>query len=322
MDKFNENQKKVIKTIDVPLLVIAGPGSGKTRTLVERVSYLINEKNIKAENILLATFTEKASRELITRISMNISLNKDISDMYIGTIHSICLRIIDENIESSYLKRNYRVLDDLEQKFFIYKKMKYFLNLDGSLEFFQFLEKAKYWDRAIELKKWIDRINEEGIDVAKEIGDERLEYLKKVNELYKKMLFKENLVDFSNIQLECYRILIENSEVLKKIREKINYIMIDEYQDTNLIQEKIFLLITGEKNNICVVGDDDQGIYRFRGATVKNILKFERNFEKDLCEKIDLNINYITSQSKNISKISEIFDNFNNYNKINQNKIK
>ncbi|MDP0506782.1 MAG: ATP-dependent DNA helicase [Fusobacterium sp. JB019] len=292
MDKFNENQKKVIKTIDVPLLVIAGPGSGKTRTLVERVSYLINEKNIKAENILLATFTEKASRELITRISMNISLNKDISDMYIGTIHSICLRIIDENIEYSYLKRNYRVLDDLEQKFFIYKKMKYFLNLDGSLEFFKFLEKAKYWDRAIELKKWIDRINEEGIDVAKEIGDERLEYLKKVNELYKKMLFKENLVDFSNIQLECYRILIENLEVLKKIREKINYIMIDEYQDTNLIQEKIFLLITGEKNNICVVGDDDQGIYRFRGATVKNILKFERNFEKGICEKIDLNINY------------------------------
>ncbi|MFK4785217.1 CRISPR-associated protein Cas4 [Fusobacterium sp. MFO224] len=292
MDKFNENQKKVIETIDAPLLVIAGPGSGKTRTLVERVSYLINKKNIKAENILLATFTEKASKELITRISMNIGLGIDISDMYIGTIHSICLRIIDENIEYSYLKRNYKVLDDLEQKFFIYKNMKKFLNIEGSLEFFEFLEKVKYWDRAVELKKWIDRINEEGIDIAEKIGDKRLNYLKKVNNLYKDLLFQENVVDFSNIQFECYRILSENIEVLKEIRKKINYIMIDEYQDTNLIQEKIFLLITGEKNNICVVGDDDQGIYRFRGATVKNILNFEQKFEKGNFKKIELNINY------------------------------
>lgn len=296
MDKFNKNQKKVVETTDSPLLVIAGPGSGKTRTLVERVSYLINKKKVKSKNILLATFTEKASKELITRISAKISGQIDIGEMYIGTIHSICLRIIDENINYSYLKRNYRVLDDLEQKFFIYKKMKDFLNVDGSLDFFQFLEKRKSWDKAVELKKWIDRINEEGTSVVKDIGNERLEYLKKVNTLYKKMLFKENIVDFSNIQFECYRILIENSKVLEKMREKINYIMIDEYQDTNLIQEKIFLLITGEKNNICVVGDDDQGIYRFRGATVRNILKFEKNFEDGKCKKIELNINYRSNE--------------------------
>lgn len=293
MEKFNKNQLKVIKTIDSPLLVIAGPGSGKTRTLVERVIYLLNEKKIKGENILLGTFTEKASKELITRISMKINKNIDISEMYIGTIHSICLRIIDENIEYSHLRRNYKILDELEQKFFIYKKMKKFIEIEGSSNFFLFMERYKFWDRAVELKKWLDRINEEDIHIEKDIGNERVKYLKKVNEIYKELLFQENVIDFSNIQFECYRILLENKIILEKMRKKINYIMIDEYQDTNLIQEKIFLLIArGEKNNICVVGDDDQGIYRFRGATVKNILRFDKNFNKGECQKIELNINY------------------------------
>lgn len=296
MEKLNERQKEVVTTIDSPLLVIAGPGSGKTKTLVERVSYLLNEKNIMPQHILVVTFMEKAARELITRISNKISENIDISAMYIGTIHSICLRIIDENIEYSRLKKNYKILDDLEQRFFIYTQIKKFDNLEGSTDFFYDLQKTKAWDKAGELQKWIDRINEEGIENLLVDKNRNINFLKNAHKKYIELLFEENFIDFSNIQFECYRILNENPEVLTMVQDKINYIMIDEYQDTNHIQEKLFFLITGEKNNICVVGDDDQSIYRFRGATVSNILKFEKNFKNNNCKKIELNINYRSNQ--------------------------
>ena len=126
-ENLNEKQKKAVLHINGPLLIIAGPGSGKTKTLVERVLHLLNDVGAEPKNILLATFTEKASRELITRVSENIEKNINFSEMYVGTIHSICLRIIDENIEKSFLKKNYKVLDDMDQKFFIYKNMKIFI---------------------------------------------------------------------------------------------------------------------------------------------------------------------------------------------------
>lgn len=291
---LNEKQKEAVTYTEGPLLIIAGPGSGKTRTLVERVSYILNKKNVEPKNILLATFTEKASRELITRVSENIKSDVNISEMYIGTIHSICLRIIDENIEKSILKRNYKVLDELEQKFFIYKNLKRFESIEGFENFFTEMNAHNSWKKAGVLKKWIDKINEEKLDNEniKKSVDKKILYLNVVHERYRELLFEENSLDFSNIQLECLRILLENEDVLEKIRKDIKYVMIDEYQDTNTVQEKLFLLIAGEKKNICVVGDDDQGIYRFRGATVRNILHFQKNFKENECKKIELDINY------------------------------
>ena len=295
---LNEKQKEAIYYTEGPLLIIAGPGSGKTKTLVERVTYLLNEKKVEPKNVLLATFTEKASRELISRVSENIKSNINLSEMYIGTIHSICLRIIDENIEKSILKRNYKVLDSLEQRFFIYTKMKNFEEIEGFEEFFNGMNAVGRWRKAGIFQKWIDKINEEKLDNEniKKTTNKKILYLEKIHKKYKELLFDENSIDFSNIQLECLRIISENKDVLSKIYETIKYIMIDEYQDTNTVQEALFLLIAGERKNICVVGDDDQGIYRFRGATVKNILQFQKNFKENECKKIELDINYRSNE--------------------------
>ena len=297
-ENLNEKQKKAVLHINGPLLIIAGPGSGKTRTLVERVLYLLNDAGAEPKNILLATFTEKASRELITRVSESIEKNINFSEMYVGTIHSICLKIIDENIEKSFLKKNYKVLDDMDQKFFIYKNLKKFENIEGFENFFTGMNASGHWRKAGILRKWIDKINEEKLDNKniENSSDNRIVFLNEVHKRYRELLFLENSIDFSNIQLECLRMVLENSEILKKLQEEIHYIMIDEYQDTNTVQEKLFLLIGGERKNICVVGDDDQGIYRFRGATVKNILHFQKNFSEGECEKIELDINYRSNE--------------------------
>lgn len=298
LDFLNDKQREAVLCTEGPLLIIAGPGSGKTKTMVERVSYLLNEKNIKPKEILLATFTKKATRELITRVSENLNSDININEMYIGTIHAILERIINENIEKSFLKKGFEVLDEPAQKLLIYKNLKEFEKIEGAEGFFNGMFAFNRWKKAGELRIWIDRINEEilcnpNIEKSK---DDKIKFLKKANEKYKALLFKENNVDFSNLQSECLRIFLENPDVLEKIQENIKYIMIDEYQDTNSIQEKIILLMGAKRKNICVVGDDDQGLYRFRGATVKNILHFQQNFEVNECKKIELSINYRSNE--------------------------
>lgn len=298
MEDLNEKQLEAVKQIDGPVLILAGPGAGKTKTMIERTAYILNQEGVLPENILLSTFTDKASNELISRISRKIKNNLDISQMYIGTIHSLCHRIIDENLEYSKLEKNYRIFDDLEQKFFIYSKLKEFEKVEGCKEFFRRNEAFTAWQKSGSLQKWVDRVNEERINNTKIYESSNIDiiFLRRVHERYLELLYEENAIDFSNLQYECYTILATNEEILKKYQEKIKYIMIDEYQDTNSIQEKIFFLIAGERKNICVVGDDDQGLYRFRGATVKNILNFQRNFKEGECKRIDLNINYRSNQ--------------------------
>lgn len=297
---LNESQKQAVLHIDGPLLIIAGPGSGKTRTLVERIVYMIEQRGIAPENILLTTFTERAARELINRISSRLERkNLDLTKMYIGTIHSICLRIIDENIEKSYMRKGYRVLENTDQRFYIYSKLREFKKVDGFDNFFKEGYVLNSWKKAGKLQKWFNKLSEEGVEEEffKGDGNKAITFLTDAYRRYREFLLEDNYLDFSSIQQEAYRILKENRETLKNIRGTIQYIMIDEYQDTNPIQEKIILMLGGEKNNICVVGDDDQGIYRFRGATIKNILEFEKNFLPEECKKIKLEINYRSSKN-------------------------
>ncbi len=293
--ELNEKQYEAVITTEGPLLLISGPGSGKTRTLVERAVHLLVEKKVKPENIFLSTFTEKAARELLTRISERIKEYGEkinINEMYIGTLHSIFLRLIEENIEYSFFKDGYRVLDDTDQHFFIYSKIKYFNSLEGYRDFFRDIGGNSSWERSKKLLEWFNKINEEGkrLDNLK-TTDKKIIFLKEAHRVYHQLLVEENFLDFTTIQRELYRIL-HNEEILEKLQNKIQYIMIDEYQDTNTIQEKIVFLLGEKRENICVVGDDDQGIYRFRGATIKNILKFPERFEKGRCKKINLDINY------------------------------
>ncbi|MFR2317343.1 ATP-dependent DNA helicase [Terrisporobacter sp.] len=293
---INSSQLEAVTTTEGPVLIIAGPGSGKTFTLVERITYLITEKNISPENILISTFTEKAAKEIITRISNRLSdldVEVNINDMYIGTLHSICLRILKDNLEYTRLKKNYRTLDQFEQQYFIYQNIKEFLQIEGYENLYKNNKILSNWRQSNFIVTNVNKLSEENIDPEKLINfnDYKIKVLGKVYKKYLELIKEENIIDFSTIQTETYRLLEENPKILEKLHDQIKYLMIDEYQDTNSIQEKIIFKLCGKQNNICVVGDDDQGLYRFRGATIRNILEFPDKFNGN-CKIVTLNVNY------------------------------
>lgn len=292
---LNSDQVKVLQQTEGPVLVIAGPGSGKTKTLVERVVSLVN-KGISPENIMVATFTDKAAKELITRISnrlLELDIKANLSEMYIGTLHSIFLRILEEHKEYTRLKRNYRLFDQFEQAFFVYRHLNDFLNVDGISELIGDKNISR-WRKAEAIINLLNVVSEEMLDVQR-LKDSQCLSVRALADcylLYQDILSEENALDFSTIQSETLRLLEKHSQVLDSIQEKIRYFMIDEYQDTNTAQEKILLCLASKHNNICVVGDDDQGLYRFRGATIRNILEFANNFPKGECKTFYLQTNY------------------------------
>ena len=290
----NEGQRQAIEATDGPVLITAGPGTGKTFTLVQRAIYLIQEKGIKPEEILIATFTEKAAKELITRITNELSARGivvNINEMYIGTFHSLCLRIIKEHLEYTRLKKNFRTLDQFDQSYTVFQNIYRFRgikNLDDVLS------SQGAWRRAGEICSLVNNLSEELVSPDELIADSdvRIAALGSILKVYQEILTENNLMDFSAIQTEAYWLLTNHPEVLSELQTKIRYIMIDEYQDTNYIQEQLVFLLAGERKNICVVGDDDQGLYRFRGATIRNILEFPHKFADGECRIIPLVVNY------------------------------
>ena len=290
----NKNQIDAIKTTEGPLLIIAGPGTGKTYTLVKRIVYLITEKGIKPEEIFIATFTDKAARELVTRITnelLALDIPINLNEMYVGTFHSICLRILSDHLEYTRIKKNYRMLDQFDQVYLLFQNINRFRTLPG----FDTLDLPQgTWKQASQLAKYINNLTEELVDTSEMIADadSRIAAIARCVDEYNTILLEENLIDFSSIQTECYALLQNNPEILSKLRKSIKYIMVDEYQDTNYIQEQFVLMLADEQKNVCVVGDDDQGLYRFRGATIRNILQFKENFPGDTCKQIYLTENY------------------------------
>ena len=291
---IDDEKKDAIKTTEGPLLIIAGPGSGKTKALVERIVYLIF-KGIKPEKIMIATFTEKAAKELITRVSnrlLELDVKLNLNEMYIGTLHSIFLRFLEEYREFTRLKRSYRLLDQFDQRYFIYNNIKSYLKVEDAEEFLG--NRTSNWVKADKLIGYINTVGEENlnVDILKNSDDDGVRIIGCFYEIYSKQVKEDNSLDFSSIQTEAYNLLNDNPDILDEIQEKIKYIMVDEYQDTNTIQEKIILLISNKYNNLCVVGDDDQGLYRFRGATIRNILEFQKNFKEGECKQVTLTTNY------------------------------
>lgn len=288
----NKQQLEAINSLNGPLLIVAGPGTGKTFTLINRALNLIVNYGVKPEEILFATFTEKAANELITRLSFELDKN-DIDfnpdEMYIGTFHSICLRILKDNLAFTNLKKNFNLYDQFDQQYFIYRHFNDFKTIESFDEYF---DHGSYWDKCAEIMKVLNRLNEEMISYNSLLESENKTFkfygslLKKYDDLRQ----ENNFIDFSSIQVEAYKLLNHNKDILSDLQNKIKYMMIDEYQDTNHIQEALTFLIGDKNKNICVVGDDDQAIYRFRGATVRNILEFPHHFVN--CKKIELVNNY------------------------------
>ena len=292
--QVNDAQREAVLATEGPVLMIAGPGTGKTFTLVKRLAYLVIEKGVKPSEIMVVTFTEKAGKELLTRISnefIKYDLNLNINEMYIGTFHSVCLRLLKENSEYAENDNKYRMLDAFEQTYLVCRNIECFNRLGG---YSRHISGRGIWKQSLEICRYVNQMMEELVDVeAMEAdADEDMRFLARLVKRYQELLERNDAMDFSSIQTKTYDMLMQHPEVLDKLRESIRYIMVDEYQDTNYIQEQLVFLLAGDKKNICVVGDDDQGMYRFRGATIRNILEFPSRFAEGECRVIHLDTNY------------------------------
>ncbi|MCY1259364.1 ATP-dependent DNA helicase Rep [compost metagenome] len=294
--KANPQQLEAILATDGPVLIIAGPGSGKTFTLVERIVYLITQKGVAPESLFVVTFTDKAARELTTRISnrlTDLGIKFNLNEMYLGTFHSICLRLLEDFREFTRLKRSFTLFDQFDQQYFLYQRIKEFRELpDAQLVMGD--DQSGRWAQSENLLKWLNKVSEEALDITTLAAAPEVEIraLAACFAKYQELLHENNSLDFSGIQYEALQLLEKRPEVLAQVREKLSYLMVDEYQDTNTIQERILLLLAGEKKNLCVVGDDDQGLYRFRGATIRNILEFPALFDEGQCKQVKLTVNY------------------------------
>ena len=290
----NDAQRAAISITDGPVLITAGPGTGKTFTLVQRTIYLIEEKKVKPESIFIATFTEKAAKELVTRITNELAernITANLNEMYIGTFHSLCLKILKEKLEYTRLRRNYRLLDSFDQQYMVFQSINRFRAIAG-VELI--LPKRGAWRQAATICDYVNKLSEELIPPEELMKDSNpsISMIGQILQTYRQLMDENNLMDFASIQTETYSLLMDNPQLLQEYQDSISYIMVDEYQDTNFIQEQLVFLLAGKRHNICVVGDDDQGLYRFRGATIRNILEFPQKFLEGECKIVPLVVNY------------------------------
>ena len=290
----NDAQRAAISITDGPVLITAGPGTGKTFTLVQRTIYLIEEKKVKPESIFIATFTEKAAKELVTRITNELAernITANLNEMYIGTFHSLCLKILKEKLEYTRLRRNYRLLDSFDQQYMVFQNINRFRSIAG-VELI--LPKRGAWRQAATICDYVNKLSEELIPPEELMKDSNpsISMIGQILQTYRQLMDENNLMDFASIQTETYSLLMDNPQLLQEYQDSISYIMVDEYQDTNFIQEQLVFLLAGKRHNICVVGDDDQGLYRFRGATIRNILEFPQKFLEGECKIVPLVVNY------------------------------
>lgn len=290
--ELNDAQREAIAHTEGPLLVIAGPGSGKTLVLVLRTLNLLLEGLTNPEGILLCTFTEKAAFELRDRLSLlarKLRYDGNLTSLHVGTIHGLANTFLLRYRHHTPLGNNYEVLDELTQLLFIFD---HFSEIIGAQDNGRFLGRWKTRWTAIEgVRNYFNKITEELIDpdVLQASEDPFVRSIGISYKIYVEKLFETNRVDFAH-QQKIFLNLLENPEISKDIKSKIRYAMVDEYQDTNYVQEQMILRLAEEGSNIAVVGDEDQALYRFRGGTVRNILEFPSHF-KD-CYIVTLSVNY------------------------------
>jgi len=292
LENLNSGQKSAAEMLAGPLLIIAGPGSGKTLTLVRRTLNILISGLAKPEEIVLCTFTEKAALELRDRVRQSASdlgFKGDMSGLRVGTLHGIAHELVDLYRHHTPLAANFEVLDDLTQKLFIYDKFDVIVPEMREDKYFGTW--STKWSAIEYLIPYFDKITEELIDPLELLTDSSI-FVQELGNSYisfERELYENNKVDFAHLQKLLVE-LLTNPAVSEKLIPSIKYVMVDEYQDTNFIQEKIVRLLASNSGNLCVVGDEDQSLYRFRGATVRNILEFEINTEN--CQQVVLETNY------------------------------
>ena len=284
LDQLTPEQKEAVIHIKGPVLVIAGAGTGKTRIITYRYAYLVNEKNVSSEKILAVTFTEKATKEMQKRIDSMIDSSID-GEKWINTFHAFSSKILKDKARIIGLKPNFKVLNKLEQGVFFRKTfdnlpLNILRPLNNPYQYFDSL--IAYFNRIKEelvgpdeYKVYVDNLRNSNKDDEKIKREEEI-LLSYVN--YEGDLKANNSLDFASLVFHACFILKKYPEVLKEYQDKFSYIMVDEYQDTNFAQSELIKMLADMHKNILVVGDDDQSIYKFRGASVANILDFEKSF--------------------------------------------
>lgn len=283
-DTLNKEQKEAVLHTEGPLLLLAGAGSGKTRVLTHRVAYLIDEMGVNPWNILAITFTNKAAQEMRERVDQIAGFGAD--QVWVATFHATCMRILRRHIDRLGYDSNFTIYDTDDQKSVIKQVCKR-LNIDTKM----------YKERT--LLSEISSAKDELVDVrefeVKSVGDYKKSVIAKVYREYQETLKKSNALDFDDIIVKTVELFKSCPEVLYNYQERFKYIMVDEYQDTNTAQFELIRLLADGYRNLCVVGDDDQSIYRFRGADIENILSFEQTFPG--ARVIKLEQNYRSTQN-------------------------
>lgn len=281
MDIFeglNDKQHEAVETIEGPCLIIAGAGSGKTKVLTHKIANLIN-RGVKPWNILAITFTNKAANEMKTRVESIIGEDAS-KDMWIGTFHSVCVRILRRTIEQIGFDRSFIIFDTSDQRTLIKSCLKE-LDIDDKL----------FSERGVQAE--ISNAKNEMLEPAqyarKYAGDFRREKIAEIYSLYQNKLRANNAIDFDDIINYTIKVLSESPEYLEYYSEKFHYVLVDEYQDTNKAQFTLITMLAARYGNITVVGDNDQGIYSFRGADISNILNFEKDFPGTKIIKLEQN---------------------------------
>ena len=283
-DTLNKEQKEAVLHTEGPLLLLAGAGSGKTRVLTHRVAYLIDEMGVNPWNILAITFTNKAAQEMRERVDQIAGFGAD--QVWVATFHATCMRILRRHIDRLGYDTNFTIYDTDDQKSVIKQVCKR-LNIDTKM----------YKERT--LLSEISSAKDELVDVrefeVKSVGDYKKSVIAKVYREYQETLKKSNALDFDDIIVKTVGLFKSCPEVLYNYQERFKYIMVDEYQDTNTAQFELIRLLADGYRNLCVVGDDDQSIYKFRGANIRNILDYEKVYPD--AKVIKLEQNYRSTQN-------------------------
>ena len=278
LDTLNPAQREAVEKTEGPVLILAGAGSGKTRVLTTRIGHLIEDKGVQPANILAITFTNKAANEMRERVEE--TLDSDASDMWISTFHSCCVRILRKYINRIGYNRSFVIYDSADQVTLVKDCLKE-LNLS---------------DKVFEPKVIIstisgakDKLYDPKQFKAMHMNDNRMSKIADVYALYQDRLKRNSALDFDDLIFKTVELLKSDKEVLDYYRNRFKYIMVDEYQDTSKAQYELIKILAKEHQNICVVGDDDQSIYGWRGADIRNILEFEKDYDNVHVVKLEQN---------------------------------
>ena len=283
-DTLNNEQREAVFCTEGPLLMLAGAGSGKTRSLTHRIAYLIEEKGVAPWNILAITFTNKAAQEMRESVDALVGYGSD--DIWISTFHATCSRILRRHIDLLGYDRNFTIYDASDQKSLMKEVLK-----EMKIDTKQFPERSVMSEISSaknEYKSPLDYRNEYGSNF-------RNQRIADIYEHYQKRLKENNALDFDDLLVKMVDLFQTNPDVLEHYQDRFQYIMVDEYQDTNTVQFLLVSLLAKKYRNLCVVGDDDQSIYKFRGANIYNILNFEKVFPD--AQVIRLEQNYRSTQN-------------------------